>query len=1586
MVYAQIATITGLGPEGGIITLLKGRPDDAVVFAVVNETHLYRSLDGGSWWEKVYLPEPNSPGNDGNNQFNKWVSIKDIAFHPESDTILIATSMGFYRSTDRGDSWAQVNTFPSPRVCVKYVPSNPTIIFGSDEQGVLVSTNGGDTWEPRKDNFIGNRYIRSIAIHPADVNLQSMRLLATTDFYDTTGIFYTSNGGATWIRYSEGIPSGALRRIYGVEMDATGLGISNFRAVVGTSNGMYVLQTDFGTRWSAVPKISGVITCGTFILDTVNGVPGYNCYIASNGAEYDGKPGSYSIVNGLIQVDSREGSLLNPNLIPRRIFKELSDINSIFIPFKKNSKKIYLGTSAGIFVSEDGGANWLPKNKNIFHAAIRNLASISSASGSMLFAGVYGGGVYRLTDDGTTWIPSNTGLTNPYVTTLQTDGKRLYAGTALTVYYSDNEGQTWNSVPLSNFTILGDSNLYKSRYVDMTIRVSLKNPAFVMMHSRVYGLNLSTDGGQTWSLKQIPSPYDTIYIPENIEFDPVDSQTIYFSGSGLLKSTNLGENWIDITSSIPRVMYVSALGRNVPIYTLSPTINPKNNREIFLASVYDMNEATPLGLWKTTNGGDTSWTMINPPLAVYDVVHDKFDIKRLIASGPGGIFRTTDGGTTWDSLHNEPFSAVRYFLVSQHASNSNFFYVGSEQGAFKIEMNEKSLLTIDSLEYIFDSVTVGDESIKTVTLRNINGKRSAVIRYNRVVPDESFKYLGEEEFEVPAGGEASFNIKFSPQTGGVKTAVMRFITSDENFDTLRIVIRGYGHPRNVIGKFTFDFGSVAVGEDSSMQLTIDNTTGIDTIKLNYIGNSDTNSFSFTGNRDIVVEPGRMDTTATLCFAPKSTGTKQAYIKFATSDLKFPTITLRLQGTGIARSFIKRRILLDTSVYTQTNDGSPLNQYFKLFALSLERTGIKVDFQKVLPASEYNAMVYVAPDGPPPAEVVDSLVPYILNGGTVVALGDYGSRNELSFNTFLNDSVWGKYNVKTGIRFNSDTIFNESIQDSLLLGMSIAYPSARNPLTYKVDSVVLFYSGSISVDTTVLNAGSLLIAKTPQSISASTTPFDTFAVASNEKIVAAYSLLGKGKIIAIADYDIWWNGLPDDTTKTLGIFGANNLRLALNIFGLVDNLSARLPTPTPQEAYKLISIPYSFADSSARALFKDLGEPNKYVWRMFGKWRDSVGYKEFPHDFLAIRRGEAYWLITKEPKEINFGTTSAHGSESDFEITLHPGYNMIGNPFPYRISWAESFREDSVEKVLWYYKKGFDTTSLYMEPFEGYFLKNRGTTSKIIRLSSAQVSDSVSTSLGKEGEAQVHYEPMEWKLQLNAYAPHATDERNFLGMLNKAANGFDEYDFSEPPVAPSNYISLSLKTGKEKLAADFRALSNEGQYWDVDIVSSKPKVPVSLTLRKFGNMPNNFKMYILDKIDERVTDVTTSLSYTFTLGKKEYTRQLRMIIGTESFVENNTGGIPLTPIEYTLEQNYPNPFNPTTTIKYTLSHSAQVKLEIFNILGQRVKTLINQFQPIGVYSTQWDGTDDQKKKVASGFYYYRLQANEFTSVKKMTLIK
>jgi hypothetical protein len=93
-----------------------------------------------------------------------------------------------------------------------------------------------------------------------------------------------------------------------------------------------------------------------------------------------------------------------------------------------------------------------------------------------------------------------------------------------------------------------------------------------------------------------------------------------------------------------------------------------------------------------------------------------------------------------------------------------------------------------------------------------------------------------------------------------------------------------------------------------------------------------------------------------------------------------------------------------------------------------------------------------------------------------------------------------------------------------------------------------------------------------------------------------------------------------------------------------------------------------------------------------------------------------------------------------------------------------------------------------------------------------------------------------------------------------------------------------------------------------------------------------------------------------------------------------------PTEFTLLQNYPNPFNPTTMIEYQLAAQTMTDIQIYNMLGERVATLVHEVQPAGFYTIKWNGTGDSGAKVATGVYFYRMVAGKFSIVKKMLLVK
>lgn len=108
-----------------------------------------------------------------------------------------------------------------------------------------------------------------------------------------------------------------------------------------------------------------------------------------------------------------------------------------------------------------------------------------------------------------------------------------------------------------------------------------------------------------------------------------------------------------------------------------------------------------------------------------------------------------------------------------------------------------------------------------------------------------------------------------------------------------------------------------------------------------------------------------------------------------------------------------------------------------------------------------------------------------------------------------------------------------------------------------------------------------------------------------------------------------------------------------------------------------------------------------------------------------------------------------------------------------------------------------------------------------------------------------------------------------------------------------------------------------------------------------------------------------------------------LMGSATPVSNNDN---VNPVVTRLGSNYPNPFNPNTTLSYSLKERGEVKIDIYNVLGQKVRTLVNGVMNAGTHSVSWNGMDDNRRPVASGVYFYKMQSGTYTNTRKMILMK
>jgi subtilisin family serine protease len=195
-----------------------------------------------------------------------------------------------------------------------------------------------------------------------------------------------------------------------------------------------------------------------------------------------------------------------------------------------------------------------------------------------------------------------------------------------------------------------------------------------------------------------------------------------------------------------------------------------------------------------------------------------------------------------------------------------------------------------------------------------------------------------------------------------------------------------------------------------------------------------------------------------------------------------------------------------------------------------------------------------------------------------------------------------------------------------------------------------------------------------------------------------------------------------------------------------------------------------------------------------------------------------------------------------------------------------------------------------------------------------------------------------------------DGSNMCGAVFGDANGRIHSMRMDGTQSPNFPITLS---GNIKVSAALADMDNDG---DMDIV-----------------FPNDAGMYTID-IKRAATE------YPWPFFMTNLTRSGNNFQTTP--VQEN-----ITPVITTaLAGNYPNPFNPETSISYSVKTPSHVSLDIYNLKGQKVKTLVQEKKASGNHSVVWDGTDDNHSPVASGVYFYRMQADGYTSTQKMMLMK
>jgi len=148
----------------------------------------------------------------------------------------------------------------------------------------------------------------------------------------------------------------------------------------------------------------------------------------------------------------------------------------------------------------------------------------------------------------------------------------------------------------------------------------------------------------------------------------------------------------------------------------------------------------------------------------------------------------------------------------------------------------------------------------------------------------------------------------------------------------------------------------------------------------------------------------------------------------------------------------------------------------------------------------------------------------------------------------------------------------------------------------------------------------------------------------------------------------------------------------------------------------------------------------------------------------------------------------------------------------------------------------------------------------------------------------------------------------------------------------------------------------------------------------SNLPLDYAAYVYDPSTGQITDMLSSNSMEIS---QIFPIALEISIYSSVLGLLDAVGVPKT---FSLHQNYPNPFNPSTKIRYDLPNNAYVNIDIYDVIGRNIKSLVNTFQTAGYRSIHWNATNDLGQPVSAGMYFYTINAGEFRQTRKMILLK